>query len=74
MEYYGNPPSRALFDMAAVAIVKNPTWAKSSLIPCPIMIDKKWVGQPENIRKITIWENFDKEKIIQDFFYSMTHY
>ncbi len=74
VEYYGNPPSRALFDMAAVAIVKNPTWAKSLLIPCPIMIDKKWVEQPENIRKITIWENFDKEKIIQDFFYSMTHY
>ena len=74
VEYYGTPPSRALFDMAAVAIVKNPTWAKSSLIPCPIMIDKNWVEQPEVVRKITIWENFDKEKIIQDFFQSMIHY
>lgn len=74
VEYYGNPPSRALFDMAAVAIVKNPNWAKSSTINCPIMIDKKWVELPNNVRKITIWENFDKEKIIQDFFQSMIHY
>jgi hypothetical protein len=74
VDYYGNPPSRALFDMAAVAIVKNPTWAKSSLINCPIMIDKKWVAQPNNIRKITIWEYFEKEKIIQDFFQSMKKY
>ena len=28
--FYGNPPSRSLFDMAAVAIVKNPSWAQSS--------------------------------------------
>jgi hypothetical protein len=74
VEYYGNPPSRALFDMAAVAIVKNATWAKSFTINCPIMIEKKWVEQPENIRKITIWENFDKDKIIKDFFQSMTQY
>jgi hypothetical protein len=74
VEYYGNPPSRALFDMAAVAIVKNPIWAKSSQMACPIMIEKNWVEQPNNIRKITLWENFDKEKILQDFFYSMKHY
>lgn len=70
-QYHGNPPSRALFDMAAVAIVKNPEWAKSSVIPCPIMTDKKWVEQPENLRKIKIWENFDKEKIMLDFFQVM---
>ena len=27
IDLYGDPPSRALFDMAAVAIVKNPAWA-----------------------------------------------
>ena len=70
-QYYGNPPSRALFDMAAVAIVKNPDWAKSSLILCPVMVDNKWVEQPENIRKITIWENFDKLGIMNDFFQTM---
>jgi inosine-uridine nucleoside N-ribohydrolase len=69
-DYYGDPPSRALFDMAAVAIVKNPEWAESSVIPCPVMVDEKWVEQPENSRKITLWENFDKEGIMQDFYRS----
>ncbi|MEI8073180.1 MAG: nucleoside hydrolase [Bacteroidota bacterium] len=71
VDYYGNPPSRALFDMAAVAIVKNANWAKSSLINCPAMINKKWIEQTDNHRKIIIWENFDKEKIINDFFLSL---
>lgn len=67
-KYYGEPPSRALYDMAAVAIVKNPQWAESSPIPCPIMENEKWVEQPENSRKIVLWENFDKGKIITDFY------
>ena len=73
VEYYGNPPSRALFDMAAVAIVKNPDWAKSTEIAGPIMNDKKWVMRPENKRKVIVWEYFDKAKIINDFYASMPH-
>ncbi len=68
IDYHGDPPSRSLFDMAAVAIVKNPNWAQASTIPCPIMVDKNWVKQPENTRKITIWENFDAENILADFY------
>ncbi|MGL1888914.1 MAG: nucleoside hydrolase [Reichenbachiella sp.] len=74
IDYYGDPPSRALFDMAAVAIIKNPIWAESSTIPCPTMIDQNWVDQPNNPRIITIWENFEKEKIIADFFNSLSGY
>ena len=55
-EYHGDPPSRALFDMAAVAIVKDPSWAEASEIPSPIMTDEKWVERPENSRKIVVWE------------------
>lgn len=69
--YYGNPPSRALFDMAAVAIIKNSEWAEPKVIPCPIMVENEWVEQPENQRKIIIWENFDKEDIMKDFFQIM---
>jgi len=69
--FHGNPPTRSLFDMAAVAIVKNPTWAKCSEISCPIMVDKKWVEQPNNPRKIKIWENFNKELIMKDFYKSL---
>jgi inosine-uridine nucleoside N-ribohydrolase len=76
----GNPPSRALFDMAAVAIVKNPFWASSVNISAPILIypgGKKrgqWHDRPENKRKITIWENFNKDMIIKDFFETMKNH
>ncbi len=71
IEYYGDPPARALFDMAAVAIVKNASWATSKQMPAPIMVNKKWVEQPENKRQITIWENFNKKNIMTDFYQSM---
>lgn len=73
-EYYGDPPGRALFDMAAVAIVKDASWATATEVPCPIMIDKVWVEQPENERKIIVWENFDKAKIMEDFYSSLKNY
>jgi purine nucleosidase len=72
--YYGNPPSRALFDMAAVAVVKNAGWAVPDTIPCPVMIDNKWKEQPENVRKIIVWENFDSQNILSDFFSTMKNY
>ena len=73
-EFYGDPPGRALFDMAAVAIVKDPSWAEAKIIPCPIMIEEKWVERPDNVRKIIVWENFDKEKIMADFYASLKNY
>ena len=72
--FYGDPPSRALFDMAAVAVVKNAGWAVPDTIPCPVMIENKWKEQPGNIRKIIVWENFDAEKILSDFFSTMKNY
>ena len=74
IDYYGDPPSRALFDMAAVAIVKNPDWAEPSSISCPIMLEEQWHEQPDNLRKIIIWENFNREKIISDFYFTLRNY
>ena len=71
IDYYGDPPARSLFDMAAVAVVKNPAWAKAIEIPCPTMIDNKWVEQPDNPRKIIVWEYFDAENILADFYSSL---
>jgi purine nucleosidase len=51
IDLHGNPPSRALFDMAAVAIVKNPAWAKAVTLPAPILKDGKWVDRPEQCAK-----------------------
>lgn len=67
IDYHGDPPSRALFDMAAVAIVKNDSWAKVREHPAPLFIQGAWVERPDNPHKIKIWEHFNKEAIIKDF-------
>ena len=69
----GNPPSRALFDMAAVAIVKNPAWAHAVRIPAPQLVQGKWVERPNNPRTITLWERFDRDAIVGDFHRTMEH-
>jgi len=67
INYDGNPPGRALFDMAAVAIVKNESWAQVKKIPAPILINNTWIDRPNNSRTIKIWENFNRDAIIKDF-------
>ena len=67
----GTPPSRALYDMAAVAIVKNPSWATPRRIPAPRLAAGKWVERPDNRRTITIWENFSRQAILSDFYQVM---
>jgi purine nucleosidase len=71
---WGDPPGRALFDMAAVAILKNPGWAQTREIPAPVYLDGKWVERPNNPRKITLWEWFDIYGIMNDFFITMDDY
>ena len=74
IDYHGTPPSRALFDMVAVAIVKNPAWGKETIIPAPLYINNQWKDRPSNPRKISVWENFDKEKILTDFYNTLENY
>lgn len=64
----GDPPSRALYDMAAVAIVKNPAWATRTEIPAPILEGGVWRERPQNPRRIVVWENFQRDAIVGDFF------
>lgn len=70
----GDPPSRALFDLAAVAIVKNPGWAKQRVIPAPRLVNGQWIDREDNPRKIVLWEHFDREAILDDFFSRMDDY
>jgi len=64
--------ARALFDMAAVAVVKNPSWAQTVTIPAPKLVSGKWVDRPENSRTVKVWENFNRDAIIEDFFQSVS--
>lgn len=74
IDYYGDPPSRALFDMVAVAILKNPSWGESRRISCPLLVNNQWIERPENLRLITIWENFNRDEILEDFYHTMDNY
>lgn len=67
IDYHGDPPSRALFDMAAVAIVKNPAWAQVREHPAPIFVNGQWAERSTNSHTIKIWENFNRNAIIEDF-------
>jgi purine nucleosidase len=71
---HGDPPSRALFDMAAIAIVKNPAWATAIQMPAPILKSDGWVDRPNNPRKVILWENFDRRAIMSDFYDRMENY
>ena len=71
IDLHGEPPSRALFDMAAVAIVKNPSWARPVRIPAPRLVDGKWVDRPDNPRTVILWESFDRDAIMRDFYQTL---
>ncbi len=64
--------TRALYDMAAVAIVKNPRWAAVSTIPAPKLLDNgAWEQRPNTPAAIHIWEHFDRDAIMKDFYDTM---
>ena len=74
IDLHGNPPSRALFDMAAVAIVKNPAWASARRIPAPKLEAKGWVDRPGHPRTVIVWEHFDSTSIMRDFYATMERF
>jgi len=71
---YDEAGTRPLYDMAAIAIVKDPSWAEKKEIPAPLLVDGEWQERPNNLRKVMIWENFNKEAIMGDFFDRMENY
>jgi hypothetical protein len=62
----GNPPSRALYDLAALAILKNPRWATARTHPAPALVGSRWEERPTNPRRITVWEHFGRDAIVGD--------
>ena len=74
VELYGSPPSRALFDMVAVAILKKPAWATATTIDAPALKKDQWTLRPNNDCKITLWENFNSKVIKTDFYQSLKNY
>jgi hypothetical protein len=71
IELQGDPPSRALYDIAAVAIVKNPAWATATRVPAPALDATRWIDRPDHPRQIVVWEHFDTRAIMHDFYATM---
>ncbi|WP_297092348.1 nucleoside hydrolase [uncultured Draconibacterium sp.] len=67
-EMYGNPPSRALFDMVVLAVLKNESWGEKVEIPAPKLLGNSWVDVPGNPNKIIYWQNFNRDAIVHDLF------
>ena len=69
VDLFDNVPElvRSLYDMSAVAIVKNPDWATPRTIPAPVFQDGAWVERPDNPRQNTLWEHFNRDAIVADF-------
>ena len=67
------PPSRALYDVGAVAILKNPAWASARRQGAPALVGKHWEDRADNPRTIVIWENFDRDAIVADFARTLEH-
>lgn len=71
IDLYGDPPARSLFDLGAVAIVKNPGWAASRSIPAPFYGAGGWIDRPGNTREIILWEHFERDSIVHDLYHSL---
>ncbi len=73
LSFRDDPPSRPLHDVVAVAVVKQPAWGCRTEIPAP-RLDVElggWSMQPENRRTISVWDEFDRDRIVEDFFARM---
>lgn len=62
--------ARALYDVAAVAAVKNPDWAVRKTVGPYRLKDGEWIQQ-EKGDDLVIWELFYTSKILDDFFTTM---
>ena len=59
--------------MVAVALLKEPRWGQVREHPAPVLIENQWVERPDNPRKIRIWEHFDREGLLADFYDRMAN-
>ncbi|OHX66192.1 nucleoside hydrolase [Flammeovirga pacifica] len=72
IKYYSTPPSRSLFDMVAVAIIKNPDWAVKTEVTAFVFENERWNTISKDHRKVIMWEFFDEKAILDDFFKTLS--
>lgn len=58
---------RSLFDMAAVANVKNPEWAVDTLVFEPRLINNEWTTAGGKSDSVIFWRNYNVNAVMDDF-------
>ena len=71
IDKYGEMQVRSLFDLAAIAVIKNPDWSKTEKIKAPVLEDGSWYEKPETDKYILLHKYFEKEGILTDFYKSL---
>lgn len=74
MELYGDQKVRSLFDLAAVAIVKNPAWCENELIRGYTLVEGIWTESSDTSCKFLLHKNFKRDSIISDLYSSLTDF
>ncbi len=59
---------RALYDLAALSLLKNPAWAERVVIDAPRLTGEAWVEGAGSGNQIAIWENFNSSLILKDLY------
>jgi len=62
---------RSLFDMAAVATVKNPQWAEDTVVYGPRLINGEWINIVSKKDSIVFFRNYEVDGVMGDFWATM---
>ena len=62
---------RSLFDMAAVATVKNPEWAEDTVVYGPRLINGIWITDGQAKDSVVFFRNYDVDGVMADFWKTM---
>lgn len=65
---------RSLFDMAAVATVKDPSWAERTVVNGPRYTGNEWVVQEGARDSVVFFRNYKKDEVMNDFWKVMERY
>jgi len=65
---------RSLFDMAAVATTKNPSWAESITAHGPRYINNAWVKQDNAPDSVVFFNHYNSDSVMNDFWEVMKKY
>ncbi len=63
--------SRSLYDMAAVATVKNPGWAEDTVIHGPRLINGEWTSDVQARDSVIFFRNYNVDAVMNDFWKTM---